>query len=158
MDKTRQDKFKMFLWARQDKHGTPDHDMWTGSTGLESAAGSVSRGRRRHLPQKKDLRRSLPNSHADLTRARAEGRVATSMPRDRQTGTKQKILKKNGKTKRGEGAPLTVRSGILSWCTQQGGTRTRRRGRKLKLTVFNVDTRQGKTRIGRLTETPGSNK
>ncbi len=36
------------------------------------------------------------------------------------------------KTKRGEWAPLTVRSGLLSRCTQQGGTRTRRRERKLK--------------------------
>ncbi len=52
--------------------------------------------------------------------------------RERQnTGTKQKLEKTN-KTKRGEGAPLTVRSGLLSRCTQQGGTRTRRRGRKLK--------------------------
>ncbi len=36
-DKTRQG-FKMFLWAQQDKHGTPGRDVWTGSTGLGSAA------------------------------------------------------------------------------------------------------------------------
>ncbi len=49
-----------------------------------------------------------PNSHADLTRARAEGRVATSLPRDtKQTGTKQRDFQKR-KTKRGDGAPLTV--------------------------------------------------
>ncbi len=36
-DKTR---FFMFLWAQQDKHGTPGHDVWTGSTGLGLAAAS----------------------------------------------------------------------------------------------------------------------
>ncbi len=25
---------KIFLWAQQDKHGTPGRDMWTWSTGL----------------------------------------------------------------------------------------------------------------------------
>ncbi len=34
----RQDCFKMFLWAQQNKHGTPGRDMWTGSTGLGIAA------------------------------------------------------------------------------------------------------------------------
>ncbi len=43
-----------------------------------------------------------------------------------------KTFQKMNKTKRGEGAPLTVRSGLLSRCTHEGGTRTRRRGRKLK--------------------------
>ncbi len=46
MDMTRQDALKLFLWAWQDLksmtlgkwHGTPDHDVWTGSTGSESAA------------------------------------------------------------------------------------------------------------------------
>ncbi len=38
----------------------------------------------------------------------------------------------NEKTKQGEGAPLTVRSGLLSRCTHEGGTGTRSRGRKLK--------------------------
>ncbi len=33
-------KFKMILWAQQDINtGTPGRNMWTGSTGLESAAG-----------------------------------------------------------------------------------------------------------------------
>ncbi len=45
------------------------------------------------------------------------------------TGTKQNTFEKR-KTIRGEWAPLTVRSGLLSRCTQQGGTRTRRRGHK----------------------------
>ncbi len=37
VDKT--DKMiKMFLWAQQDKHGTPGRDVWAGSTGLGSAA------------------------------------------------------------------------------------------------------------------------
>ncbi len=41
MDKTRQDKVvKMFLWARQNTHGTPGRDMWTWSTGLGIAAAS----------------------------------------------------------------------------------------------------------------------
>ncbi len=43
-----------------------------------------------------------------------------------------KTLQKTNKTKRGEGVPLTVRSGLLSRCTHEGGTGTRRRGRKLK--------------------------
>ncbi len=39
VDKTRQDLIKMFLWAQQDdKHGSPGRDVWTGSTGLGSAA------------------------------------------------------------------------------------------------------------------------
>ncbi len=41
MDKTRQDKVvKMFLWARQNTHGTPGRNMWTWSTGLGIAAAS----------------------------------------------------------------------------------------------------------------------
>ncbi len=36
------------------------------------------------------------------------------------------------KTKRGEWVPLMVRSGLLSRCTHEGGTGTRRRGYKLK--------------------------
>ncbi len=36
--RTRQGYFKMFLWAQQDKHGTPGRDVWTGSTGLGLAA------------------------------------------------------------------------------------------------------------------------
>ncbi len=41
-----QDKvfLKMFLWAQQDKHGTPGRDVWTGSTGLglDAAGGHES--------------------------------------------------------------------------------------------------------------------
>ncbi len=48
-----------------------------------------------------------------------------------QTRTKQNTFEKR-KTKRGEWAPLTVRSGLLSRCTHEGGTGTRRRGLKLK--------------------------
>ncbi len=33
----------MFLWARHDKHGTPGRDVWTGSTGLGSAAAMSQR-------------------------------------------------------------------------------------------------------------------
>ncbi len=47
------------------------------------------------------------------------------------TGTKQNTFEKR-KTIRGEWAPLTVRSGLLSRCTHEGGTGTRRRGCKLK--------------------------
>ncbi len=36
--KTRQDLIKMFLWAQQDKHGSPGRDVWTRSTGLGLAA------------------------------------------------------------------------------------------------------------------------
>ncbi len=39
-DMTRQDLIKMFLWAQQDKHGTPGRDEWTESTGLGIAAAS----------------------------------------------------------------------------------------------------------------------
>ncbi len=31
---------KMFLWAQQDKHGTPGRDEWTESPGLGIAAAS----------------------------------------------------------------------------------------------------------------------
>ncbi len=34
----RQDLIKMFLWAQQDKHGSPGRDVWTGSMGLGLAA------------------------------------------------------------------------------------------------------------------------
>ncbi len=39
MNKT--EMIKMFLWAQQDKHGTPGRDMWTRSTGLGIAAAGV---------------------------------------------------------------------------------------------------------------------
>ncbi len=74
-----------------------------------------------------------PNSHAHLTRAKAGWRAATSLPRDRHKTQEQiKTFQKTNKTKRGEGTTLTVRSGLLSRCTHEGGTGTRRRGRKLK--------------------------
>ncbi len=75
-----------------------------------------------------------PNSHALLQWAMAGLRAVTSLPRDRHKQTdwnKTKDFWKR-KTKRGEWAPLTVGSGLLSRCTHEGGTRTRRRGRKLK--------------------------
>ncbi len=83
--------------------------------------------------------------------------MATSLPRDRQTRTKQNTFEKR-KTNRGEWAPLTVRSGLLSWCTHEEDTGTRRRGGKLKYTVFNGDIKAGqdKARLT-MTETPGSN-
>ncbi len=68
-----------------------------------------------------------PNSHADLQWAMAGIRAATSQPRDQQTGTKKKRLLKC-KTKRGQWAPLTVRSGLLSRCTQREEQGTWRRG------------------------------
>ncbi len=74
-----------------------------------------------------------PNSHAVLQWAMAGGRVATSLPQDKQIQEQIKTIQKTNKTKRGEGAPLTVRSGLLSRCTHEGETGTRRRGRKLKL-------------------------
>ncbi len=40
-----------------------------------------------------------------------------------QTLEQNKTFKNENKTKRGEGAPLTVRSGLLSWCTHEGGYR-----------------------------------
>ncbi len=144
MNKT--EMIKMFLWAQQDKHGTPGRDVWTESTGLgiaaasghESAAiwrawvsgdpagmsqrrsgGHWVRGgpagiesaaiRWRDLPRTARLRRITPaigghegiaaiglaalaaippNSHALLQWAMAGLRAATSLPRDRQTGTK----------------------------------------------------------------------
>ncbi len=39
MNKT--EMIKMFLWAQQDKHGTPGRDVWTGSTGLGIAAAAA---------------------------------------------------------------------------------------------------------------------
>ncbi len=50
----------------------------------------------------------------------------------RETDRTQEQNKRLLKTKRGEWAPLTVRSGLLSRCTHEGGTGTRRRGYKLK--------------------------
>ncbi len=101
----------------------------------------VSRGRRRRSPANGGLGEprtaawspaigghegsrpaDSPNSHADLTRARAEGRVAISLPRDKQKQEQTKVFQKQN-TKRGEGAPLTFWSGLLSRCTQQGETR-----------------------------------
>ncbi len=40
VDKTRQDCFKMFLWAQQDRHTALLAVLWTGSTGLGFAAAS----------------------------------------------------------------------------------------------------------------------
>ncbi len=72
-----------------------------------------------------------PNSHADLQWAKAGITVATSMPRDRHKH-RNKIKLSKTKTKRGEGAPLTVWSGLRSRCTHEEETGTRWRGRKLK--------------------------
>ncbi len=72
-----------------------------------------------------------PNSHALLQWAMAGLRAVTSLSRDRHKQTHwSKIKLSKTKTKRGEWAPLTVRSGLLSRCTHEGGTGTRRRGHK----------------------------
>ncbi len=64
---------------------------------------------------------------------------------------------KTNKTKRGEWAPLT----LLVWSSVTMHTAGRNEEHadedKLKITVFNLD-KQGKTRQGRRTGTPGSNK
>ncbi len=235
----------MFLWAQQDKHGTPGRDEWTESTGLgiavagglesaairpaglsqrrsgrlESAAGRRalsqrragghwirgdpaaiiwgscgrrvgfphdpaatiwgSRGRRVGFPRERragcerrgweprtaawspairglegatDSGRLLPRSAG--MRARDQWTRGTrgdpaELPRPLAVGyggitsgdflaagqthrNQNKDFRKKRKTKRGEWAPLTVRSGLLSRCTHEGGTGTRRRGRKLK--------------------------
>ncbi len=51
---------------------------------------------------------------------------------DTNTRTKIKLFKKRTKQNEVKGRQLLFRSGLLSRCTHEGGTRTRRRGRKLK--------------------------
>ncbi len=62
-----------------------------------------------------------------------------------------KHLKKRTKQKRGEGTTLTVWSGLLSRCTQQGETRNTQTRKYFKIIVFNdnIKGRQGKV------DTPG---
>ncbi len=72
-----------------------------------------------------------PNSHALLQWAMAGLRAATSLPRDRHKQTKLRNKNKNfQKRKQNEvkGRRLLFRSGLLSRCTHEGGTGTRRRG------------------------------
>ncbi len=62
-----------------------------------------------------------------------EWRAATSMPRDRHTQTlEQNKTFQNGKQNGVNGRRLRFWSGLLSRCTHEGGTGTRRRGYKLK--------------------------
>ncbi len=126
----RQDLIKNIpVGTPRHKHGSPGRDVWTGSTGLglaatgghESAAGIEPAAGRQAWG-----RRTLG------TREPAGGLGIATAGGGQNTGTKQIKLEKTNKTKRGEGAPLTVRSGLLSQCTQQGWTRTCSRGRKLK--------------------------
>ncbi len=56
-------------------------------------AANFSRDRRAGGLAASGLAAIPPNSHADLTRARAEGRVATSLPRDRQNRNKKDFSK-----------------------------------------------------------------
>ncbi len=59
----------MFLWAQQDKHGTPGRDEWTESTGLGIAAASgdpagieSEAGRWRDLPRTARLGERQPGN------------------------------------------------------------------------------------------------
>ncbi len=77
--------------------------------------------------------------------------------------SRSRVIKTDAERELGQTATLELMSDeedaivderpVLSRCTQQGGTRTRRRGRKLKIIVFNENnTGQGKADRQ---ETPG---
>ncbi len=66
---------------------------------LPRSAGMRARGHEgsRPVDSRRSRRTPTPNSHALLQWAMAGLRAATSLPRDRHTGTKTKTLEKNGK-------------------------------------------------------------
>ncbi len=93
-----------------------------------------------------------PNSYTEIQLARAGWRVATSVG-DKTNRNKQK-LKKKKKLNEVSGHCLLCRSGLLSRCTQWGGTIS-----KLKITVFNIGkARQGNSRQGKAHRNTRSNK
>ncbi len=94
-------------------------------------AADISHDRRAWGLAARGLAAIPPNSHAVLQWAMAGGRVATSLPRDKQTEAKQKTFK-NGKQNWVNGRRLRFRSGLLSRCTHEGGTGPLRREYKLK--------------------------
>ncbi len=101
------------------------------------AGGVISREQRRHLPRTAGMR--------------ARGQ-RTRLPREPNHRNKTN-LSKTKKTKRGEGAPPTVMSGLLSRCTQQGGYRNTQTSTLTQITVFNED-KAGQGKADRQ-ETPG---
>ncbi len=130
---------------------------------LPRTAGWESRERRRKLPQtagweSRKRRRKLPRTAGWESRERREWGLAAcglACREGQNTGT-NKTLEKTNKTKRGEGTTLTVWSGLLSQCTQQGETRNTQTRRYFKIIVFhdNIKGRQGKVDTPGITSRP----
>ncbi len=161
---------------RERRHELPRTAGWQSRERrrqLPRTAGWLSRERRRELPrtagwESRERRRKLPRTAGMKSREPRDGRAANGGVNSREprarglaasglacregqnTGT-NKTLEKTNKTKRGEGTTLTVWSGLLSRCTQQGETRNTQTWRYFKIIVFNdnIKGRQGKV------DTPG---
>ncbi len=97
----------------------------------ELQAAWVSRGRRTHGtsgdPAELQRRNFIEITSGDFLAAGQTHR------------NKQKTFKKPTKQNEVKGRRLLFRSGLLSRCTQRGGTRNTKMKIKLKITVFNVD-------------------
>ncbi len=106
--------------------GNPGTRQPAGGLGIATAGGG-------YLPRSAGMRargqrtRGTRGDPAELPRRPAVGyggRTSGDFLATGQTNrNKIKTFQKTNKTKRGEGAPLTVRSGLLSRCTHEGGYR-----------------------------------
>ncbi len=97
------------------------------------------------------------NGGVNSRERRARGLAACGLAyREGQNTGTNKTLEKTNKTKRGEGTTLTVWSGLLSRCTQQGETRNTQTRTYFKIIVFNDDIkgRQGKVDTPGITSRP----
>ncbi len=138
---------------------------------LPRTAGSLSRERRQEVPrtagwESRERRRKLPRTAGWESRERrhktpANGghqgsRRADSLAARDKTREQNNTLEKTNKTKRGEGTTLTVWSGLLSRCTQQGEMRNTQTRKYFKIIVFNDNIRvtQGKVDTPGITSRP----
>ncbi len=120
--------------ARQGGSGNPGTRQLVGGFGRVTAGGGYLPRSAEHegsRPEDSALAAIPPNSHADLQWAKARMTSGDFLVTGQTDRNKIKTFQKT-KTKRGEWAPLTVWSGLLSRCTHEGDTGTCRRGYKLK--------------------------
>ncbi len=132
---------------------------------LPRTAGSLSRERRRQLLRmagwlSRERRHEVSRTAGWESRERRRKLPRTAGMRAQRDKTQEQTcvqrLEKTNKTKRGEGTTLTVWSGLLSRCTQQGETRNTQTRRYFKIIVFNdnIKGRQGKVDTPGITSRP----
>ncbi len=133
------------------------HAWGSGNPGTRQPAGGLGRATAGggYLPRSAGMRargQRTRGNPAELPRRPAVGyggRTSGDFLATGQTSNMNKTKTfQNEKTKRGEWAPLMVRSGLLSRCTHEGGSGTRSRGLKTQIIIFNLD-KQGRAGQGK---------